>query len=228
MKREFIPRPLRACLWALLAILVAGVYYIALGCPATFRQEFRRAEKAHMVGPSQIVDQINERQYSEFDKMLVGETEHGICFFGKYIANKENLKDRWTDYRFQYVQKTGDVTFAAAPHFAGYWGLYSLPIYVFTEADSATRCTISIHSTGTQGLDPFDETFQAEAERHPNGFFRFILTGSEDEQRLAMTNLSTLCMDGAQFDGNHAQIQIKLFDANGNELLTKDLHLGSV
>ena len=57
MKREFLPRPLRACLWALLAVLVGIIYYIALGCPTlSIRQDFRRAEKVNLAGPSKIVD----------------------------------------------------------------------------------------------------------------------------------------------------------------------------
>ena len=73
MKRQFIPRPLRACLWALLVIVLSILYYIALGCPTlSLRQELRRAEKVHLVGPSKIVDQVNGELYSEFEKMLVG------------------------------------------------------------------------------------------------------------------------------------------------------------
>lgn len=235
MRRERIPRPLRACLWALLAILVAIIYYIALGCPATFRQEFRRAEKAHMVGPSKIVDQVHFGEYPQFDKMLVGETEYGICFFGKQIVNKDNPSISWTEYRFQYVEKTGDVTFSAAPNITGSFGLNQLPVYVFTEQKAAVRCSIIVHtigshdyfSNGTKVKDPFDETFQAEAERDPNGFFRFNFTANTDDRTYALYSLSNLCQDGVTYNGHEAIIRIKLLDAQGNELLTQDMHLGS-
>lgn len=250
MKREFIPRPLRACLWALLALLLAIAYYIALGCPTlTFLQEFRRAEKVHMVGPSKIVDQLPTSEYGEFETMLVGETDHGIIFFGKYGSTRSGGKfsgDRY--YRFSYQEKTGDVSFAAPPNIFGYTGIYDLPVYVFTEYEDAIRATISITVEGSRTYsldnqkieDPFDEVFQAEAERDQNGFFCFGLTAQfnysdadpfdwDNDVAYALFSLSNLCNDSAI----HAEqktmvipITVTLYDAEGDVLVTRELTLG--
>ena len=250
MKRELIPRPLRACLWALVAILLAITYYIALGCPTlSIRQEFRRAEKANLVGPSNIVDRVSMPQYSEFETMLVGETDHGIIFFGKYGTTRSGNKfsgDRY--YRFSYQEKSGDVTFAAAPNIFGYTGLYSLPVYVFTEHEDAVSATIRITTGGSRSYtvngqkvtDPFHVTFHGEAQRDQNGFFRFDLTaeslhnptgtfGRDNDQAYALFCLSNLCNDTYYYDNQRTMvipIRVTLFDADGNEILTKELQLG--
>lgn len=250
MKREFIPRPLRACLWALLAILLAITYYIALGCPTfSITQEFRRAEKVHLVGPSKIVDRVPTPEYSEFETMLVGETDHGIIFFGKYGSTRSGGKfSGERRYRFSYQKKTGDVTFAAPPNIFGAHGLYELPVYVFTEYENAVRAAITITASGSRTYtldgkkvgDPFDEVFQAEAERDQNGFFCFSLSAQfnhseatpfdqDNDVAYALFCISNLCNESAYNDNQRTMvipITVTLYDAEGNVLVTRELQLG--
>ena len=249
MKREFIPRPLRACLWALLAICMAITYYIVLGCPTlTMKQEFRRAEKVNLVGPSKIVDRVLMPEYDEFETMLVGETDHGIIFFGKYGTSKSGGKFSGERlYRFSYQEKTGDVTFAAPPNIFGTHGMYQLPVYVFTEHKEAVRAAIFITASGTRTYtkndkeveNPFHVTLQAEAERDKNGFFRFDLTApsdfvsdpfaQENDESYALFCLSNLCSDNAYYDNQGTMvipITVTLYDADGNVLVTRELQLG--
>lgn len=247
MKRQFIPRPLRACLWALLVIVLSILYYIALGCPTlSLRQELRRAEKVHLVGPSKIVDQVNGELYSEFEKMLVGETEHGIIFFGRFGSSRTGPKHEGTrSYEFSYIEKTGDMTFAAPPTALSYYPLPTLPVYIFTEYADAVRATISIQATGSRSYtehsvgkveDPFDVSFHAEADRDENGFFRFLLTVKNNpsvvysnDEAYALLCISTIC-SGESFIDNTATmvipITVTLFDAEGNELVARQLQLG--
>lgn len=244
-----IPRPLKACLCAILVMVLAVVYYIALGCPATLRQEFRRAEKAHLVGPSKIVDRLPMAEYSEFETMLVGETEHGICFFGRYgssVTGGKHYGQR--KYLFTYQEKCGDVTFAAPPHVFGAIGIYKLPVYVFTEYDNAVRATISLRISGTRTYnsdgkkveDPFDQTFQAESARDHNGFFRFNLTAQSHENPVedpfgfscdsahALYCLSNLCNDNPYAMEQRVMvipICVTLYDADDNVIITRELIL---
>lgn len=249
MRKELIPRPLRACLWALLVLALATLYYIALGCPTlSVRQEFRRAEKANMVGPSKIVDRMEALHYSEFDRLLVGETEYGIVFFGRYGSTRTGSKHSgsWI-YRFSYIEKTGDITFAAPPNNYGYFGMHKLPVYIFTEHQDAVRATISIQASGirsntTNGVTteaPFAETFAAEATRDKAGFFRFILTaknnaphdtwGAENDESYALFCISNLCSTDTYYDKQAVMvfpIDVTLYDAEGNVIVTKTLQLG--
>lgn len=221
-----IPRPVRACIAGTLAIVLAIAYYIALGCPTlSFKQEFRRAEKVHLVGPSNIVDTIVV-DYREFDKMIVGETEEGICFFGRYYhcypydeAFAEKL------YYFSYVEKTGDITIAAAPNV---WGLIwndsaqSVPVYLFVGAPEAVRAEITLHKATN-----FNQSFHAEATRLDSGVFRFWLE-AEGEGLSALFTLS--CITGGTPYGLTYDIlfttipaTVKLYDADGALILEKEL-----
>lgn len=236
-----IPRPVKACVWALLAVLAAVVYYIVLGCPTlTLEQELRRAEKANLVGPSKIVDST-KKEYSEFERMLVGETEHGICFLGRYRTSYSGGTHRGeTHYQFSYQEKTGDVTVAVPPNVRGsFWNLggADLPVYVFADHEGAVRATISLRISGTRTYyndgdkteDPFDETYAAEATRDENGFFRFLLSGTTSDSGYALYCLSNLSCDHG-YDATQRTmiipITVELYDAEGNVILTRDLTLG--
>ena len=251
MKREFLPRPLRACLWALLAVLVGIIYYIALGCPTfSIRQDFRRAEKVNLAGPSKIVDQVASAQYTEFDQMVVGETDQGICFFGRHgTLVSDGVHSGEYRYLFSYQEKTGDITFAAPPNIYGYNGIYALPVYVFTEYKNAARATISITVSGSRpspqigkaAQKPFKEVFRSEAERDKNGFFRFYLTAQfnfspsdpfdrDNDEAYSLFCISNLSNGNAYYENQATMsipITVTLFDADGNEIVTKELQLGA-
>lgn len=238
-----IPRPLKACVCAVLVILLAITYYIALGCPTiTFRQEFRRAEKAHLVGPSTIVDTMNG-EYSEFDKMIVGETEEGICFFGRYY-NSFPYNDPFDEkqYYFSYVKKTGDLTLAAAPnvwgdswYFLGF--VRYVPVYLFTNEPEGIRAETDITVTGTcrddSGEDlPFTQTFHSEADRSDEGFFRFALSADDEAGSAALNFLS--CVTGRNvirlnygYGLTSITATVRLYDTDGTQIQEKELTLYS-
>ncbi len=241
MKKEWFPRPIKACFWALLAIGLAIAYYIALGCPTfTMRQEMRRAEKAHMVGPSKIVDNVLE--YYDFQQMLVGETEYGICFFGKYGRTIRGGKHSGEKhYIFSYQEKTGDMTLAVAPNILGQvWDLpgTNLPVYIFTEHKDAARAEIEIHIAGQRTrnvngediIDPYEEVFREKTTRSEKGYFRFFLDCSDLDSGYALRLLSDLVSgNGPIFaDDRTATIQatVWLYDANDQLILTQEMNLG--
>lgn len=250
MKRKRIPRPLQACLWCLLAIFVAITYYIALGCPTlSIHQEFRRAEKVHLVERSKIVDQVSGKEYSEFDTMLVGETDHGIHFFGRHGMHRTGSEHSGEDhYRFNYQKKTGDLTLAAPPAVFSHFALYKLPVYLFTDYPEATRAAITITLTGSRTYqmdgnyveDPFDEIIQAEAQRDQKGFFRFDLTaenndmvndpfGHSNDSAYALCCISSLCCGNVIFQGQASMVipvEVKFYDANGNLIAERSLTIG--
>lgn len=235
---ERIPRPVRAIFYTLLALTLAISYYIALGCPALgMRHEFRRAEKAHMVGPSKIVDTLSNDDYYEYDKLLVGETDHGICFFGRYYNSRpydnplaENL------YHFSYVRKTGDVTLCAPPNAWGtMWGSFEfkqeLPVYVFTEHSQAVRAEVEVTvvgSTGKNGVGKFTVPFQAEAERAKEGFFRFTFEADQKSSLKALYYLSIIGSGDRSDMHTNDRLEaitavVRLYDADGTMILEKSV-----
>ncbi len=235
-----IPKPVRACFWVVVTLIVAITYYIVLGCPTlTMRQEFRRAEKLHMVGPSKIVDTITE--YYDFKKMMVGETEHGIIFLGKSGSTIQGGKHSGQmHYVFNYQEKTDDVTVAVAPSiFGSHYSLpgINLPIYVFTEYPEAERAEIHILVTGektanvngVQEIEAFSHEFQGDARRDSNGFFRFFLDIQDENSGRALYALSVL-VSGYDFmhtvyDTVSIPVTVRLYDANDQLILTKEMNL---
>lgn len=240
---ERIPRPVKACICGVLVLVVAAVYYIALGCPTlTFTQEFHRAEKSNLVGPSQIVDRLDDTYY-EFEKLIVGETESGICFFGRYgsliFGGKHSGEMR---YVFTYLEKTGDLTVAAAPNVRGsFWELrgVELPVYVFADHPDAVRAEISVTVTGeySQTVNgekitrQIREQFDAEAKRSDSGVFRFILDCDDENSGYALYALS--CKTGGSWVGltggetTCIALTVRLFDEKDALILTREQTIGT-
>lgn len=235
-----IPRPAKAIFCAVCVILLAIMYYIALGCPTTFRQEFRRAEKAHMVGPSVIVDQMLV-DYSDFDKMLVGETKDGICFFGRYYDHYP-YRDLSAEkrYHFTYVEKTGDLTIVAAPNAWGHsWAFHgferSLPVYLFTEQVRAARAELEITVRGSYSkfsiTKHYEHTFQGEAARSDSGVFRFWFSADTDDGLAALNFLSTATGGSAYMNLSEDELAtvfpatVRLYDVSGNLILERELKI---
>lgn len=187
-----VPRWLRSILDLLASALFVFLFYAAIGAPAiTTTQAFRRAEKIHMVGPSVIVDTLDQSTYSEFKTMLVGETGEGIVFFGQYEATQNNGWSERTVLEpvFSYREKTGDLTVLAAPTVSlGFpwieYGGASLPIYLFDAYPEAIRAELDLTVSGTYGIDinggeytqDFTRSYSLEAQREKEGFFRFFIS----------------------------------------------------
>lgn len=246
IKRFFqgIPRPVKACIYTLFVILLAITYYIAAGCPTLFfRQEFRRAEKANLVGPSKIVDRLDEDDYHEYDDMLVGETEHGVCFMGRVkvgVAGTRNQKKYL--YQFNYREKTGDITVLAAPNFWGLtwdfddWG-YSLPLYIFTEYGNAVSAKVQLTVVGsttqtvnnTSVTTEFSEIFTASATEIGPGVLRCFVESSGGSSNTALAALSSICTNDGFKESDQLWMEIpctvELFDAEGNLIVSQEMIL---
>lgn len=237
-----IPRPVRACLCAATAIVLAVVFYMTLGCPLlTFRQEFRRAEKIHLVGPSTIVDRISDKEYWEYDDMIVGETENGVCFFGRSSNYRSNIFEK-LEYRYDFIyrEKTGDITVLAAPNVTGsFWdgnGI-SLPLYIFTEYPDADKAYVTMTVSGQYSTTVEEEkvtqtykcTFSSYATAVSSGVFRCFLEPYNTDSAHALHFLSDLCNDkpflvkGAE--STTIPCTVKLYDAGGKLIVEKELSI---
>ena len=235
-----IPRSVRAIFYTLLALALAISYYIALGCPALgMRHEFRRAEKAHMVGLSKIIDTLSNDDYYGYDKLLVGETAHGVCFFGRYevvVGMKNGRNQTKNQYHFAYCEKTDDITLCAPPNVWGTtWDAFefkrSLPVYVFTEHSQAVRAEVEVTvvgSTGKNGVGKFTVPFQAEAERAKEGFFRFTFEADQKSSLKALYYLSIIGSGDRSDMHTNDRLEaitavVRLYDADGTMILEKSV-----
>lgn len=239
-----IPRPVKACSCAVIALLLTYILYVALGCPTlTMRQQFRRAEKANMVGPSEIVDIVYEDDYYEFGKLFVGETEHGICFFGKYYANSsERGLFAEHNYMFNYIPKTGNITVAPAPNVGGtFWYMdhrTTLPVYVFTEYQSVVRAELEFTASGQhRDTDPeytymidYTVTLEADAQKIEDGIFRFLIKSDNNSQSDALSKLSSAIYNNSMsmpYTDIAIPVTVRLYDAHDVLIVEETIVLGT-
>lgn len=246
-RRNRIPRPVKAIFCAVCAVLLAFLYYIALGSPTfTFEQEFRRAEKANLVGPSRIVDTL-EGEYAEFDKMIVGETEHGICFFGGEPTTMHygsNFQREEMTYTFSYREKTGNITVLAAPNrTAAFWEQFdiALPVYVFDCYPEAVRAELTLTITGIKEMvsdgnpvtTKFSKRFSVAAERTGDGFFRFLLNAKAHDTNsvYALQMLSDLSGNELSYTHPYSDAvipgTIRLYDESNKLILEQEFEICS-
>ncbi len=239
-----IPRQVRVCFNILIILLLLLIFYVSIGSPVfTLEQRFRRAEKAHLVGPGEIVDQTQWGLYSQFTDMLVAETEYGVMFYG-YWDQKYPLENYEV---FSYREKTGKLTFLAPPSLGFSWAFDSfertVPLYLFDDYPQAVRAEASVHAKGTYQVNdsktPFDIRFEVSANRFSDGVFRFLLEleGGQPLKLAAaqmLTKISTTAESWHYTNTSgfhkepHANITIRLYDRHDNLILEEDLTLRTV
>lgn len=238
-----IPKPVKIIFCILGIFFLSVTFYIACGSPTfTMEQEFRRAEKAHMVGPSTIVHTMGG-YYKDYEKVIVGETEHGVCFFGRYSVNSGNYEPTRTitKYDFAYHEKTGDMTIMVAPNrHAWFWkilGGVSLPVYLFDEYHQAVRGEIEMTITGEEhyyDMDgqvtvSFNQTFKSSSERSKDGFFLFWVDAKTEQECYALKLLSNVGNSELMLDDALGKtvipVTIKLYDAHGKLVAEKVLEI---
>ena len=233
-----IPKPVKAGFCVVGIILLTGILYITTGCPTlTMKQEFRRAEKVHLVGPSTIVHNMKS-QYQEFDKMIVGETEHGVCFFGRYY-NSYPYGDPFAEpqYLFTYREKSGDLSIHAAPNIWGRFWRYerdTLPVYLFDEYPQASRAELELAvayvtspaEMSSSNAVEFQEHFHQTANRIGDGFFLFWLNSKSTSGHTAMRLLSEITSGTLIMSASDAKTVItatvQLYDPQG-ELIVEEV-----
>lgn len=244
---ENIPRKIRVCLNVIATLLTVLTFFYCVGFPVlTLEQGFRRQEKAHLVGPGEIVDHLDWSIYPQFHDVLVAETGHGVSFYAVYEADE--LFKRYTYEVFSYREKWGNLTVLAPPSMWPNWNWdnwdHDLPIYLFDEYPEAVRAQMDLHVVGryqvdNDNYDVCDVNFRVEADRFRDGIFRFILTAPQwQKEKLAaaqlLTEISTTgeSWPGANSRGHykepHADITVRLYDENDSLILEEDLTLRTV
>lgn len=238
-----IPRPYRSFFNLALAFVIATLFYVSIGSPAFSRaHQFRRAERANLVGPSTILfnGKVTEFDYSH---LIIAKTESGILTF----ATDDTIPSN-----FNYFKKTGDITVISAPKFLMLWGLdnfpVNLPVFVIDDHPEAVRAelelsivgTLEHNVNGTERAEVLDQHFYKEATRRDDGIFCFILdlpyinnldehgyfldiNHGADGYALDVLASTFTNMDTLPFDGIITAI-VRLYDSEGN-LITEQEQL---
>lgn len=104
-----IPRKTQVVLNLFLILIFGLALYIFLDAPAfSLEHAFRRAEKRHMVGPSQILG-VEQLETSYADQLVVAKTENGVILY----ADTSTLGD----FGFTYREKEQELMLCVTPVF---------------------------------------------------------------------------------------------------------------
>lgn len=185
-----IPRPCRGLINLAGIILLIFLFYTSIGgMPLSRVQAFRRMERAHFVGPSNIL--FNEElEGMLYDNILVAESDYGVS---TYVHHMQNGK---LNGEFNYFPKTGRITVVSAPYTLLSriidFGI-DIPVFVIDDYPEAKRAELSLSVTGIYSYHfndgekseekKFDlnQNFTAQSQRKQKGIFCFTLTAAPEQ-----------------------------------------------
>lgn len=173
-----IPRPVRAGLNLLIILLLAVAFYVSIGAPTLTKvQAFRRAERANLVGPSDILLETELEHYF-YSYLVLAETDEGVI---TYVSDNVWGPD------INYHEKTGDITLVTAPKNPFDYGSLnwqvSFPVFVVDDYPQAVRAEVDLDIVGTYNhnlngenlQEPLNHHYTLTSQREQDGFFRFSI-----------------------------------------------------
>ncbi|MBQ2785677.1 MAG: hypothetical protein IJF02_04170 [Oscillospiraceae bacterium] len=219
-KSSILPRPVRAVVFLFLALLLALTVYVGLGSPPmNAEMVFRRAERAHMVGPSKILGEFsNGEPYPR--RVIIAETDDSHIL---YTVQRQPLGYR----RFYTNPKPGEIdnyTFHAYPK-TEQAALYNVSmsnspvqLVLFDRQPDAVRAEMEAELTFLHQDEVCTMDIQTESVRTYDRFFLFSISkpqGSSEQWYRAMDQLISRTSD------SKPEVTIRLYDAQGNLMATE-------
>ena len=237
--RKSIPRKCRIAMNLAAAAVLLMFIYICFGCPAfTLEQQFRREEKAYLVGPSEIITTI-ELTNNEFDRMIVADDGDGLI---TYCCDVPSY--RWDSGLFVYREKAEGMNLLAMPsyHFGTFDAYLDLPIVLLHDEPKAARAELELtlgkgfdiqetvtDASGTVIRQDFEKTYCLESETAGTGFFIFMLhAGTDSGQMLEDTTegfvlkrFARMFAESGMYLYEYVPATVRLYDRAGN-LITEE------
>lgn len=256
MKRfwQRIPRKLRVCFNTLTIVLLIIAAYIFLDCPAlTPVQQFRRLEKANLVGPSQIIE-IVDLPNGLHDHLLVADDGNGAILY-----QYDDFEFRWSGNLLYWEKSDGITIFPAPTHtfFGSDSYVIDLPILVFHNYPGAVRGELELTIDEGLGIrkteqetgaavhsEYFEKTYLMEADSDIDGYFRFNLHAESENwyvdsygqnwgrllgnEGLALETLCRMIDENRSYLQAYVNATVRLYDVDNRLIIEKDLTIRSV
>ena len=230
-----LPRRVKIAINLLTLFLVGFVLYIFIGCPAfTPEQRFRRLEKAHMVGPARIIDNIELVPYNYLNLILADDGEGVIMYLYADIHHGTEA--------FYYREKTGDLTVLAAPnleYFTSQDFEVELPIFLFDNYPKAQRAQLQFTLSETLNDVYFEKEYILDSRREEAGLFRFNLHAESENwyiddygyahgtrleaEGAALEQFSRMCGYDDSFNLRPQRVTVRLWDAKDELILEEEI-----
>lgn len=247
-----IPRKCRVVLNILGILILLFAIYTLIGSPAfTAEQRFRRAEKANLIGPAQIIEIVDTKN-GIYNHLVVADDGDAIVFY-----TFSNFADSWG--RIYYREKTGPITVLAAPNFlhAGSSKYeIDLPVFIFHEYPEAFRAELELTlGEGLEITEPqwkqgeqvvigtFEKSYLLESHSQIEGYFRFNLHAQSedwyvdeygmdhgnplDSEGEALELFSWMMTNYSTYADEYIPATVRLYDAENNLIVEQDLTIRS-
>lgn len=208
MKRSYYLKRIIPCALVILACLTVVIMSIeATGFTDT--QRMRLAERAQLVGPSDIVGRENGLPVC--GDVLIGQSLYGYTLFS--CGNEELF----------YHKKAGDFTTFSPVNIPDQFETQGqpLPVFVFTEQENAVNAKLTVTIFCTLGGSLMEYPFSAETNLSENGYFLFALSLEEHPYEFYMNVLTEMLnQQEISYPLTYGTITLELYDSNGNLLET--------
>jgi hypothetical protein len=230
----------KAVLNLVLLTVVLLLYYISIGSPAfTPEHQFRKEEKAYLVGPAKILDNISLEKYTGYhtcNRLILATSDEGVSLFQCKEVDLEINK-------LVYRKKQGDVTVLSLYpiglrnyEFATYSSL-EIPIFVFDSFPNAVRAEMEIELSASYGnQENFQKVYALSAKREVKGYFLFTLSastanrfeqlGAEGEAFYFLTALSDDRPVNSYVD-RAIPVTVRFYDQNDNMIAERHVEIRS-
>ena len=160
MRRSYYLKRIIPCALVILVCLCVVIMSIQVA-GFTDRQRMRLAEKAHMVGPSDIIGR--ESGLPLWGDVLIGKSNYGYTLF---CCDSDEL---------YYHKKGEDFTVFSPMNIPHDFEEYAetIPVFMFTQKENAIRAKLTVTICNTNSGAVREWSFSDEAIIHENGYFLF-------------------------------------------------------
>lgn len=203
-----LPVKFRACTNIALICLCALLIYIFVGAPAiTPRQAFRRAERAQLVGPAEILEELHVGGYP-YNRLILADDGDGVILF---------TYNRWNRAATEllYAEKTGDMTLAAAPDQTFYpkENHAAVALILYHEGSRAVRAELDLTLTADYEGETHEKTYSLQSLMSLDRCFLFSIEAHSQSALGAEGQLLLQLQNGSR---NTIPATVRLYDADDN------------
>ncbi len=226
-----IPRKTQVALNLLLILIFGLLLYVFLGAPAfNLEHAFRRMEKRHMVGPSQILG-VEQLETTYADQLVIARTENGVILYAdEHVMGYHG---------FSYREKEQNVMVCVTPVFLSSirppYG-DDLTVIIFDDYPEAVRAELELETFWEDSLTgkQYHYQYALSGTRKNPGYIRLdydiqwrdyenVFDHPENE---AMGELVSYAVNGHVWaPAGEFPATVRLYDANDQLICTRELFL---
>lgn len=213
MRRSYYLRRIIPCALVILVCLFVVVMSIEV-VGFTDEQRMRLAEKAHVVGPSDILGR--ESDLPVWGDVLIGQSRYGYTL---YSCDSGEL---------HYYKKMENFTTYVPNDLSGYDLQDAMPIFVFAENRQATHARLSMRLVSTLSGAPWDSTYTIEAQRSENGYFLFQMDLADEVHNGLLEFLTEMLNNMlCSRPWMYGTVTLEVYDDSGNllEVFVRDYYV---